>query len=408
MTLRLFFLLFAALCLSISCKHDHKHHNHEGHDHGHHHDHDHDHGHDHGHHHGHDHDHGDHDHGHAHGHHSAEKKESRLQDDLTYPEEKHFKNLKQLTFGGDNAEAYWSFDDSKLVFQAKNEKWNAPCDQIYLEDFKRDRKSIAPLLSTGKGRTTCSYFMPGNNHVLYASTHHYDENCPPEPPRGDKYVWPIYETFDIFVADLEGNIVDQLTDSPGYDAEATVSPNGDLIVYTSTRSGDLELWTMGIDGSNKTQVTFGLGYDGGAFFSPDGSKLIFRASRPKTDEAKKEYTDLLERGLVQPTEMELYVCNIDGSDLKQITDLGKANWAPFFHPSGNKVIFSSNHKSERGFPFNLYMINVDGTGLEQISFDEAFDSFPMFSFDGKKIAFSSNRNNGGGRSTNMFVADWVE
>jgi len=410
------------LILLFSCKHDHKHgpggHDHAGHDHSGHdhsgHDHaGHDHaGHDHA---GHDHsghDHAGHDHaGHdhaGHDHSSHDAKPSNLKADLTYPGEVHLKNLKQLTFGGDNAEAYWSFDDKNLVFQAKNEKWNAPCDQIYLEDFKRDRKSIPPLLSTGKGRTTCSYFMPDNKHVLYASTHLWDEKCPPEPPRGDKYVWPIYESFDIFVADLDGNIIKQLTDGSGYDAEATVSPNGDKIVYTSTSSGDLELWTMDIDGSNKKQVTSGLGYDGGAFFSPDGSKLVFRSSRPKSEAEIKEYKDLLAQGLVQPTSMELYVCNVDGSELKQVTNLGKANWAPFYHPSGKKIIFSSNHESEKGFPFNLYMINEDGTGLEQITFDEAFDSFPMFSFDGKKLAFSSNRNNGGGRSTNMFVADWVE
>jgi len=199
-----------------------------------------------------------------------------------------------------------------------------------------------------------------------------------------------------------------LTDEPGYDAEATLNPAGDLIVFTSIRSGDLELYTMNIDGSNVKQVTSGLGYDGGAFFSPDGTKLIFRASRPKTEDDIKEYKDLLSQGLVKPTEMELYVCNIDGSDLKQITKLGKANWAPFFHPSGEKIIFASNHKSERGFPFNLYMINIDGTGLEQITFDSQFDSFPMFSYDGKKLVFSSNRNNGGTRDTNLFLAEWVE
>jgi len=330
--------------------------------------------------------------------------------DLRYPKEKHIKNLKQLTFGGDNAEAYWSFDNKQLVFQAKNKAWGADCDQIYLMDpyvpVKKDK--VAPLLSTGKGRTTCSYFMPGNTSVLYASTHLGNEACPEEPPRGDKYVWPIYPDFDIFVADLNGKIIAQLTDEEGYDAEATVNPQGDLIVYTSTRSGDLELWTMNIDGSNKKQVTHGLGYDGGAFFSPDGKKLIFRASRPQTEAAKKEYTDLLAKGLVQPTEMELYVCNVDGSDLKQITKLGNANWAPFFHPSGEKVIFASNHNSKRGFPFNLFMINVDGSGLEQITFDTTFDSFPMFSPDGKKLAFSSNRNNGGTRETNLFIADWVE
>ena len=304
------------------------------------------------------------------------------------------------------------FDDSLLVFQASNEKWGAECDQIFYMDpyAELNPESSHPLLSTGKGRTTCSYFMPGNKSIIYASTHLVDENCPPVPERraDGKYVWPIYESFDIFTADLEGNILEQLTDTPGYDAEATLSPDGSKIVFTSMRSGDLELYTMDTDGSNVTQITDGLGYDGGAFFSPDGSKLIFRASRPQTDEDIKVYKDLLAEGLVQPTEMELYVCNVDGSDLRQITKLGNANWAPFFHPSGEKIIFSSNHNSERGFPFNLFMINVDGTGLEQITFDDQFDSFPMFSYDGKKLVFASNRNNKGTRDTNLFIADWVD
>ncbi len=329
---------------------------------------------------------------------------------LHYPEEKHLANIKQLTFGGDNAEAYFSFDDQKLVFQAKNEAWGADCDQIYIYDLAKtlEEDEVAPLVSTGLGRTTCSFFMPGDSTLLYASTHKGDKACPHEPPRGEKYVWPIYSDFDIFVSDLEGNIVTQLTDHPGYDAEATVSPDGKKIVFTSIRSGDLELYTMDIDGSNVKQVTNQLGYDGGAFFSPDSKKLIFRSSRPKTDEEKKEYLDLLVRGQVQPTKMELYVCNVDGSDLRKITELGNANWAPYFHPGGEKVIFSSNHNSTRGFPFNLFMVNLDGSGLEQITFDKTFDSFPMFSRDGKKLVFSSNRNNGGTRETNLFIADWVE
>jgi Tol biopolymer transport system component len=223
---------------------------------------------------------------------------------------------------------------------------------------------------------------------------------------GGKYIWPIYDTYDIFTADLNGKQLKQLTYEPGYDAEPTVSPKGDKIVFTSTRSGDLELYTMNIDGTDVKQITFDLGYDGGAFFSPDGSKLVFRASRPKTPEEIKEYKDLLAQGLVQPTNMEIYVCNADGSDLKQITNLGNANWAPFFHPSGQKIIFSSNHKSHRSF--NLFMINLDGTGLEQITYDSVFDAFPMFSFDGKKLIFSSNRNNNGTRDTNLFIADWVD
>lgn len=331
-------------------------------------------------------------------------------DTLRYENEKHLKNVKQLTFGGDNAEAYWSFDDSKIVFQAKNEAWGAPCDQIYIANAGDELRDMPTLVSTGKGRTTCSYFLPGDTTIVYASTHKGGDACPPEPGREEGYVWPIYETFDIYVANLKGEILHQLTTQKGYDAEATVSPKGDKIVFTSTRSGDLELYTMNIDGTEVKQITKELGYDGGAFFSPDGTKLIFRASRPKTDEEIKEYKSLFAKGLVKPSNMELYICNIDGSELKKITDLGNANWAPFFHPNGEKVIFSSNHKwSGEGRPaFNLFMINIDGTGLEQITFDDVFDAFPMFSRDGKKIIFSSNRNNGGTRSTNLFIADWVD
>lgn len=332
-------------------------------------------------------------------------------DSLAYPGEKHLKNLRQLTFGGDNAEAYWSFDSKKLVFQSNNPGWDLKCDQIFFTTIEGDLRNSRPqMLSTGKGRTTCSYFLPGDKAIVYASTHLGGDACPQEPERkpGGKYLWSVYDSYEIFISDLKGNIKKQLTDVGGYDAEATVSPKGDKIVFTSMRNGDLDLYTMNLDGSEVKQITNELGYDGGAFFSPDGSKIVFRASRPSTDEQKKEYQDYLKQGLVAPTEMELFVCNADGSNLRQITKLGKANWAPFYHPSGKKILFSSNHKAARGFQFNIYMINEDGTGLEQITYDGVFDSFPMFSPDGKKVVFSSNRNNGGTRNTNLFVADWVD
>ena len=337
---------------------------------------------------------------------------SAQDNNLLYQKEKHFKNIKQLTFSGENAEAYWSFDDSKLIFQATNEKWGEDCDQIYIIDTNDYtlKDSTPKMVSLGIGRTTCSYFLPGDTTILYASTHLKDAKCPHLPERriNGKYVWPIYDSYDIFIADLEGNIVNQITTEHGYDAEATVSPLGDKIVFTSIRSGDLELYTCNIDGSNVKQVTNQLGYDGGAFFSNDGKRLVFRSSRPKTKSEIQEYKDLLNKGLVQPTKMELYTCNIDGSNLKQITDLGKANWSPFYHPSDGKIIFTSNHETKIGFPFNLYMIDTNGENLEQISFDKTFDSFPVFSNDGRKIVFSSNRNNGGTRETNIFIADWIE
>jgi TolB protein len=338
---------------------------------------------------------------------------SAIAQTIQYPEEKHLKNVRQLTFGGDNAEAYWSFDGKMVSFQSNNKKWGLSCDQIFYlsvdgTDLSNGQKP--PLISTGKGRTTCSFFLPDNKSILFASTHLGGDACPPEPERkpGGKYLWPIYDSFDIFISDLTGNIKKQLTNIKGYDAEATLSPKGDKIVFTSTRNGDLDLYVMDLKGKKVKQITNTLGYDGGAFFSPDGSKIVFRASRPDTEEKKKEYTDNLKQGLVAPTEMEIFVCNVDGSNLKQITKLGKANWAPFYHPDGKKIIFSSNHKGTRGFEFNLYMINEDGTGLEQITYDKVFDSFPMFSPDGKRIIFSSNRNNNGTRDTNLFVAEWVD
>ena len=334
-------------------------------------------------------------------------------DSLRYPDEKHFKNLRQITFGADNAEAYWSFDGKSFSFQSNNKKWGLGCDQIFYMPIDgmdlRDGKK-PPMISTGQGRTTCSFFMPNGKQILYASTHLGGKDCPVEPERkpGGKYLWPVYDSYDIFIADLNGKMVKQLTNKPGYDAEATISPKKDKIVFTSTRNGDLDLYVMDINGKNVKQITNELGYDGGAFFSPDGSKIVFRASRFKTEAEKKEYQDYLKQGLVAPTAMEIFVCNADGSGLRQITNLGKANWAPFYHPNGKKIIFSSNHKGTRGFEFNLFMINEDGSGLEQISYDKVFDSFPMFSPDGKKIIFSSNRNNGGTRDTNLFVADWVD
>lgn len=328
-----------------------------------------------------------------------------------FSQEKHLKNLKQLTYGGDNAEAYFSPNGKFASFQSNNKNWGLQCDQIFALDIEKASKDTTykpNLISTGKGRTTCSYYMPDGKNILYASTHKGNDSCPPTPHIKGKYLWAVYKDFDIFIADAKGKITKQLTDVPGYDAEATVSPKGDKIVFTSIRSGDLELWVMDIDGKNQKQITNGLGYDGGAFFSPDGKRLVFRASRPKTEEEVKEYKELLAQNLVAPTNMEIYTCNVDGSDLKQITSLGKANWAPFFHKSGKKIIFSSNHHGTKGYDFQLFVINDDGTGLERITNESMFNAFPMFSPDGKKLIFSSNRNNHGSRDTNLFIADWVD
>jgi Tol biopolymer transport system component len=333
-------------------------------------------------------------------------------DTLKYPEETHLKNIQQLTFGGDNAEAYWSFDSKYLVFQRTNPKEGLNCDQIFMGKVpKAGEKFTYKLISTGKGRTTCPFFTKDGKHIIYASTHLGSEACPPTPDRakyGNKYIWPLYDSYDIFMADLDGKIVKQLTHSKGYDAEATLSPDGKQMLYTSDKDGDIDLYIMNLETGAERRVTNMLGYDGGAWFSPDGTKLIWRASRPKTEAEIKEYKDLLAENLVAPTNMEVWVANADGSNAHQVTSYGQANWAPAYMPDNKRIIFASNHEYKRGFPFNLYTINEDGTNLQKISRDKGFDAFPMFSPNGKKIVFCSNRNNGGTRDTNVFVADWEE
>jgi Tol biopolymer transport system component len=333
-------------------------------------------------------------------------------DTLHYPEEIHFKNLRQLTFGGDNAEAYFSFDGKWLVFQKTNPKENLPCDQIFIAKVPSSpSETFEPkMISSGKGRTTCAAFTKDGKHIIYASTHLGGEACPPVPDRskyGNKYIWPLYDSYDIFLADLNGKIIKQLTNTPGYDAEGTISPDGKTLLFTSTRDGDIDLYTMDLKTGKTKRITNQIGYDGGAWFSPDGTKIIWRASRPKSESEITEYKDLLKENLVAPTNMEVWVANVDGSNARQVSNFGQANWAPAYMPDSKHIIFASNHEYKRGFPFNLYTMNEDGSGLTKISRDKGFDAFPMFSTDGKKIVFCSNRNNGGTRDTNIFIADWI-
>ena len=319
----------------------------------------------------------------------------------TQPVERHLRNIKQLTFGGENAEAYFSFDGKKLTFQSTGKY---ACDQIFTMNV--DGTDVK-LLSSGKGRTTCSHFMPDNKSIVYASTHLGGDACPPVPGREMGYVWPIYDTYDIFRVNIDGSGLRRLTSTTGYDAEATVAKDG-RIVFTSTRDGDMDIYSMNGDGSDVRRLTNLPGPDGGAFFSADGSKIVFRGRHTPPGKELDDYMALLKKNLWRPTSLDVFVMNRDGSGLTQVTrDMGGANWAPFFAPDGTKVIFASNYKSPRGPNFDLYVINVDGTGLEQVTFSEAFDGFPMFSPDGTKLVFASNRNSTKETDTNLFIADWV-
>ena len=324
-------------------------------------------------------------------------------DQLGLPGEKHLRNIKQLTFGGENAEAYFSADGKQLIFQSTRD--GRACDQIYTMNVDG---SNVKMISNGEGRTTCSYFFPGGKRVLYSSTHLGDKQCPPRPDYSRGYVWAVYPNFDIFTANPDGSSPKQLTTTPGYDAETTITLDGKKLVFTSKRDGDLDIYSMDADGKNVKRLTNELGYDGGPFWSYDGKQIVYRAHHPKTDDAKAEYTALLKDNLIQPSVLEIWVMNADGSNKRQVTSNGKANFGPYFFPDGKRIIFASNIDDPRGRNFDLYMINVDGSGQERITFSPAFDGFPMFSPDGKKLVFASNRNAKVQGETNVFIADWVE
>ncbi|MEP7213861.1 MAG: hypothetical protein ABI791_12330 [Acidobacteriota bacterium] len=319
--------------------------------------------------------------------------------------ERRLANIKQLTFGGENAEAYFSFDGKQLIFQSKRD--GRGCDQIYRMNIDG---SNVKMVSNGEGRTTCSYFFKGGKKVLYASTFEGNRECPPNPDFSQGYVWAIYPEYEIYTSTPDGKKIKKLTNSPGYDAEATVSPDGKSIIFTSERDGDLELYSMDTIGKNVKRLTHEVGYDGGAFYSPDSKMIVYRGSHPTTVAETKRYKDLLAQHLIVPTTFEVWTMNADGSNKRQVTKLNTASFAPFFTPDGKRIVFCTNYfaTDARKRNFDLAMINVDGTGLERITFNESFDGFPMFSPDGKKLVFASNRNDAKAGDTNVFIADWVE
>jgi len=314
--------------------------------------------------------------------------------------ESHLSNISQLTFGGQNAEAYFSRDASELILQATYEGMG--CDAIYR--MNADGSGIRKI-SSGEGVTTCSFIAPDGKSIIYASTHLAGADCPPRPDMSQGYVWPLYKSYDIFMADPDGSNLVRLTKTPGYDAECVYSAQGDKIIFTSVRTGDLELFSMDPDGNNVEQLTNIPGYDGGAFYSLDGEWICWRASRPEGKELK-EYQALLNDGLIRPAHLEIYVMNLKEKKPIQLTNNGAANFGPYFHPDGKHVIFCSNVADPKGRNFDLFMVNIQTKKIEQITYNPTFDGFPMFSHDGAKLVFASNRNNKIKGETNIFIADW--
>jgi len=336
--------------------------------------------------------------------------------------ESHLANIRQLTAGRKNAEAYFSFDGNKLIFQSTND-WGGgtvnlppdkpissergmPCYQMYVLDVGTNS---VRRVSLGTGATTCGYFFPGDRRVLFSSTHLAAQQCPPEPKREGRYRWAL-DNYDMFAIGVNGQGLHRLTATPGYDAEATVSPDGRTIVFTSMRDGDLDLYAMNLDGTHPRRLTTEVGYDGGAFFSPDSKRIVYRSSHPANQGELDAYRALLAQNLVEPGRLELFVMNADGSGQRQVTSNGASNFAPSFYPDGKRLIFSSSlhHQGKDGPPtFHLYLVNDDGTGMEQVTTTGRFNSFPMFSPDGKRLAWVSDRNASVKGEFNLFLADWV-
>ncbi|MHB0970682.1 MAG: TolB family protein [Thermoanaerobaculia bacterium] len=323
--------------------------------------------------------------------------------DLALPTETHLRNVRQLTFGGENAEAYFSPNGKKLIFQSTRDGY--PCDRIYTMNVDG---SDVTLVSTGKGRTTCAYFVPNSDRIIYSSTHESSPDCPPVPDMSQGYVWGLYPAYDLYSAKADGSDLRPLTRAPGYDAEATTTTDGSKIVFTSMRDGDLDIYTMNADGGDVRRLTDTVGYDGGPFYSKDGEWIVYRSNHPDDAKEMADYKTLLAKDRIRPSRLDLWVMRADGSGKRRLTDNGAANFAPFFFPDGKRIIFVSNMHDDRGRNFDLYAIGVDGNNLERITHNESFDGFPMFSPDGKKLVFGSNRNNAAEGDTNVFIADWVD
>lgn len=325
---------------------------------------------------------------------------------LIYPGEKHLANMRQITFNGQNAEAYFNTDGTRLIMQAH--KVEGECDQIFMIDLQTGEQK---MVSTGGGVCASSFFRhPSDDMILYCSTHHNKKECPEMIEMGKGLIhWKFHPEMDIFTANPDGSNLKQITDAWGYDAESSFAFDGSSIVFTSLSTGDPEIWTMDIDGSNKKQLTHSPGYDGGPFFSWDGTKITYRAYYPKDDDEMNDFKKTLKEQFgIKPTLLQLWVMDSDGSNKVQITDNGAVNFCPFFMPGDKKIIYVSNLGSKSPMGFNLWIVDIDGSNPEQVTFFEGFDAFPMFSRDGKKLTFTSSRSGKSRRDMHIFVCDWVD
>jgi Tol biopolymer transport system component len=317
--------------------------------------------------------------------------------------ESNLSNIRQLTVEGTQAEAYFSSDGKWITFQST--RGSHPCDLQYV--MKIDGSAMQRI-SPNAGKTTCGWFLPGDKRLFFGSTHAKGDACPPRPDPAKGYTWGL-DPFDIYTVGIDGKDLRRITNYGVYTAEGNLSPDGKKIVFTSLKDGDLDIYTMNVDGTDVRRLTNTPGYDGGPWWSPDGKQIIYRSNHPTDPTELADYRDLLKQNLVRPSKVELFVMNADGSNQRQVTRLGGANFGPSWTPDGKQIIFASNYKNPTGRAaqnFDLFLISLDGTGLKQITNDEGFDGFPMFSPDGKKLIWAAGRHATGERDVNLFIADW--
>ena len=327
---------------------------------------------------------------------------------LASEEAQHLRDIRQLTRGFQRAgEAYFSPDARRIIFQAVTDDY--PFYQIFT--MKLDASGLNRV-STGRGKTTCSYFRPDGKKIIFASSHldpkldeteargrrEADEEAraraesakAKKPYRGRRYQWDFDVHMDIFEANPEGTALVRLTTAPGYDAEGAYSPDGNQVVFCSLRDGDGEIYIMNADGSAPRRLTHRKGYDGGPFFSPDGKHVIFRGDPEENDH------------------LQLFVINADGTGERQLTRNQAVNWGPYWHPDGRHIIFASSLATPEGSGrpnYDLFLMDVDTTRTERITFNPAADVLPVFSPDGKQVMWTSTRS--ADRTSQIFLADWI-